>query len=335
MVASAHIRSNLKQAKPLYKEQGVALLTVMLTLTLAILLASGVVEAMKRQTQLSSGLQNREQGWWYARSAEALAIKALKQDFKDDKEVVHLGQYWATSRQTFPMEKGSITGRVFDRQACFNLNGLIIAEGKKPDEQVPVKMLKALLENHEVEDLNIALATVDWVNAKTEPLSSTGADDDDYLSLPVAYLAGNTFMRDKSEWRAVMGVTPATVEKVQPDLCALPASTLKLNVNTIDAEAPELMAAVLLNRISVDQAKDLLKDRPRDGWRTIDEFFAEGLLSNIQKKDLQLFFVVKSDYFEVDAQAQIDETRVRMQSLLVRGKGNALTVVRRRTGELL
>ncbi len=330
MAASAYFRYRRCR-----RQQGVALLTVMLTLTLAILLASGVVEAMKRQTQLSSGLQNREQGWWYVRSAEQLAIKALKQDFKDDKDVIHLSQYWATSRQTFPMEKGSIRGRVFDRQACFNLNGLIVGEGKKPNSLVPVKMLKALLENHEIQELNIALATVDWVNAKTEPLSSGGADDDDYLSLPVPYLAGNTFMRDESEWRAVMGVTPAIVKKVLPDLCALPASSLKLNVNTIDAESPELMAAMLLNRISVSQAENLLKERPRDGWRTLDEFFAEGLLSNVQKKDLQPFFAVKSDYFEVDAQAQINETRVHLQSLLVRGKGSSLRVVRRRTGELL
>ena len=324
------------QSRSSYRRQeGVALLTVMLTLTLAILLASGVVEAMKRQTQLSAGLQSREQGWWYARSAEQLAIKALKQDFKDDKDVVHLGQYWATSRQTFPMEAGSLTGRVFDRQACFNLNGLQVSEGKRPDEMIPVRMLKALLENHEVDNTNIALATVDWVNVKTEPLSSSGADDDDYLSLPVAYLAGNTLMRDESEWRAVMGVTPAIAGKVLPDLCALPASSLKLNVNTIAVEQPELMAAVLLNRISVEQARDLMKDRPRDGWRTIDEFWAEGLLANLQKKDLKPYFVVKSDYFEVDAQVKINETRVRLRSLLVRSKGNVLTVVRRRTGELL
>ncbi|MCG8530172.1 MAG: type II secretion system minor pseudopilin GspK, partial [Desulfovibrionales bacterium] len=262
-------------------QSGLALLTVLLTLTVAILLAAGLSKSLQRQVQVAQGLQSREQGWQYVLSAEQQALKSLLQDFKDDKDIIHLGQPWAAAGRAFPVDRGTITGQLFDMQACLNLNALAqddTAGEKGGVKRTPygVNILSSLLKSKEIDDYlaeGIAQATRDWVYPKTAPVAASGADDDDYLSLPVPYLAGNTGMRDKSEWRAVKGVSARIASEILPYLCAIPETSLQININTLPAKQPELLAALLLNRIGVPQAKEVLEQRPGDGWSDVDEFF--------------------------------------------------------------
>ncbi len=336
----------IKKVKQRTGQKGLALLTVLLTLTLAVLLASGIAESLQRQVRVAHGLQDREQGWQYIISAEQLAVKALKQDFKDDKDIIHLGQYWATGGQVFPVELGEISGGVVDRQGCLNLNAL--AHDDKPEKNdekssgrretpLGVKVLAALLENLEVDSYvaeSIAQATRDWVYPKTVPVAASGADDDEYLALPVSYLAGNTAMRDKSEWRAVQGVTAIRAKKAMPYLCAIPEGELQLNINTVPDDQPELLAAFLLNRVNTAQAKDILAQRPRDGWRNVDEFLMQAQLANINTDVIKDVLQVNSRFFELQSRVRVGNTETRINSLMVRDSKDKLAVIRRRTGEV-
>lgn len=323
-----------------YKQQGMALLSVFLMLTLGLLLAAAMAEKFQLWVRSSSGLQNQEQGWLYGLSAEQLAMKGLQQDFKDDPKVTHLSQYWATEQNGLPVGDGSIEGRLRDLQGCFNVNAL--SHPDKTDESQTktthrnIKVFSALLENFDIDRWQaeqIAQAGRDWVYPQTSPVSARGADDNEYMSLPVAYLAGNTDMRDESEWRAVRHVTPALAQKLMPYVCVIPEHELRINVNTIDAEHPELLAALFENDISVDQARDILEQRPRDGWKDVDEFLGQPTLNGVDKTQVKESLVVQSFYFELDARVVVQESGVRLRSLMVRGKDDKLTVIRRRTGE--
>ena len=318
-----------------HKHSGLALLTVMMVLVIASLLAFTLTERLQRQVSLSSGLENRDQAWWYHLSAEQQALKALDQAFKDDKSVVHIGQIWAKVGQSFALDQGVLSGTIYDRQSCFNLNSLTNYSAEKENTKRPVQVLKALLENYQIDNLSIADGVRDWVHPDTQTLTQEGADDNDYLALPVSYLAGNTLMRDESELRAVFGVSPGVAKKLLPVVCAIPETEFQMNVNTLPVEYPELLAALFLNRLSIAQAEDILQNRPQKGWRTVDQFLAEELLSNTQKDDLKPFLTVNSHYFELDSRVQVGAMNSRMRSLLVRDGNDALSVVRRRSGETL
>ena len=322
------------------KQQGMALLSVLLMLTLGLLLAAAMSEQLQILVRSSSGLQNQEQSWLYGLSAEQLAMKGLKQDFKDDPEVTHLSQYWATQQGNLPVGDGSVEGKLRDMQSCFNLNAL--SHPDKTDENQTqkthqnIKVFSALLENIELDSWQaeqIAQASRDWVYPKTDPVSPRGADDNDYMSLPVAYLASNTDMRDESELRAVRDVNAALAQRLMPLVCAIPEHELRINVNTIAPDHPELLAALFENKISVDQAKDILEQRPRDGWNDVDEFLNEPGLNGIDSAQIKESLTVRSFYFELDARVEIQESSTRLRSLLVRSKDDKLTVIRRRTGE--
>ena len=322
------------------RQQGMALLSVLLMLTLGLLLAAAMSEKLQVLVRSSGGLQNQEQAWLYGLSAEQLAMKGLKQDFKDDPKVTHLSQYWATEQNSLPIGEGLISGQVKDMQSCFNLNALSHPDKTGGSQATQthhnIKVFSALLENFELDSWDaqqIAEASRDWVYPQTEPVSSQGADDNEYLSLPVAYLAGNTDMRDETEWRAVRGVGALLSQRLMPYLCAVPEHELRINVNTIEADQPELLAALFENAISVDQAKDILEERPREGWKDVDEFLNQSTLSGISASFLQESLTVKSFYFELNARIDIQGTATRLRSLMVRSKDDKLTVIRRRTGE--
>ncbi|OED41026.1 hypothetical protein ACH42_15150 [Endozoicomonas sp. (ex Bugula neritina AB1)] len=322
-----------------------ALLSVLLMLTLGLLLAAAMSEKLQVLVRSSSNLQNQEQGWLYGLSAEQLAMKGLMQDFKDDPKVTHLSQYWATQQGGLPVGDGSMESKVRDMQSCFNLNALSHPDTTDDNQTQKahrnINIFSALLENIELkggemdswEAEQIAQASRDWVYPKTEPVSPRGADDNDYLSLPVAYLASNTDMRDESEWRAVRGVSALRMRGLMPYLCALPEHELRINVNTVAVDQPELFAALFVNSISIEQAADILEQRPREGWKDVDEFLNEPALSGVDKALVKESLTVKSYYFELDARVEIQGSSSRLRSLMVRSKDDKLLVIRRRTGE--
>lgn len=319
-----------------YKQQGIALLSVLLTMSIAVILVAGMTDSFRFRLRSTTSMQDREQAWWYALSGEELAIKALLQDLKDDPDVTHLGQYWATQRVSFPVGEGFISGGVVDARACFNLNSLQQEDSDSGEKSQNFLVFKTLLEDFDIEGYvaeQITEATRDWVNPSLTPISGLGAGDDYYLSLPVAYLAANTQMRDASEWRAVLGVTPVIARQVLPVLCAIPSAELSVNVNTIAENQPELMAALFAGELSLPQATDLLERRPRDGWNTLDDFFQESILSNVNTSRARNVTTVNSDFFEVIARVKAGSTTLSVYSLLWRKGEKEVVVLRRRPGE--
>ena len=322
-------------------QQGIALLSVLLMLTLLVLLASELTLSFRSQLTRIQSTQEREQARWYALSGESLAIKTLKQTFEDDPDVTHLGQYWAATNVVLPVEGGQISGQLKDARSCFNINAL----SKETPEGVPLpeaEVFTSLLQYLDIpswESEQITAATRNWVSSKA---LNQGATDLDYLALPLPYLSSKTLMRDISEWRAVAGVSQAIARKVMPYLCALPAQDLAVNVNTIPVEQPALLAALYVDQLPIDHARSILEERPHNGWDTVAAFTSQPLLANFSSVGVSKRITIVSDYFAMKATARYGDSEVRLSSLLSRSSGtnssgntsenNPMAVVRRKFG---
>ena len=320
-------------------QQGIALLSVLLMLTLLVLLANELTLSFRTQLTRTQSIQEREQARWYAVSGENLAIKILLKNFKDNPGVTHLGQYWATDNVVLPVEGGQISGQLNDAAACFNINALAKkpAQGADPFSMTPEgRIFSALLQYLGVppwQAETITRSTQNWVSS--EDLNQ-GASDVDYLAMPMPYLSGKTLMRDTSEWRAVAGVSQSIAQKVMPYLCALPRSELSINVNTLAVDKPELLAAVYVDQLPVDQALNVLENRPKKGWSRLAEFTGQPLLANFNSSGVKKHLNIVSEFFEMHATAVFGNSEVRLKSLLARSQGankeNQLTVIRRKFG---
>ncbi len=108
------------------KLKGVALITVMLVVAIAVILATKMNTALIFEIERSNNINSNQQAYWYAMGAEAFAKAILTMSFKEgeDKKVTHLGQIWAAGETSFPVDLGEISGEISDMQACFNLNAL-------------------------------------------------------------------------------------------------------------------------------------------------------------------------------------------------------------------
>jgi len=326
------------------QQRGMALLVVLLLLAVMVTMASSMTQRFRMEWQRTYNQQLQLQNYWYLLGSEALISKVLIQDLKDNPEKTSLAQYWANEGQIFPVETATLQGVVRDSQACFNLNSLSTTGSGSEETTTSASALyranvfRQLLISLKVEDYRaqqITAALQDWLDDNTTA-RSLGAEDSEYEALPHPYLPANGLMQDVSELRAVKGVDATLYRQLLPLVCVIPEKTLQVNVNTLRTIQAPLLAALFLNNISVDDARNILEQRPREGWNSVAEFLELGTLSNTAAAgdQVQSALTIKSFYFLATLQAENDHYQTRIVSLFQRQSNNQVTVIRRHFGGL-
>ncbi|HHQ4775611.1 TPA: GspK family T2SS minor pseudopilin variant ExeK [Aeromonas veronii] len=318
------------------RQRGMALLVVLLILSVMVIIASNMSGRLQLELRRTANITTGKQAWWYALSAEALVSKVLTQDFKDNPEVVNLSQNWARKNTVFPVDDGQLKGEVSDLQSCFNLNSLSMASKVGSGEELaqqpyPVQVFRELLKQLAMDDYEAAQLTDairDWTDKDTVLVSSLGAEDAYYEGLKPPYLTANQWMVGKDELRAVRGVTARVYAKLAPYVCTLPNDKLKININTLAPQRPELLVALYLGIIGLDDAKRVLNERPQKGWKE-SKLMTDMLAPVDAVKGLKEALVVKSDFFEARVVAEVGDNRAWLETLFQRGKDNKLVMLRR------
>ncbi|MBV7437917.1 MULTISPECIES: type II secretion system minor pseudopilin GspK [unclassified Aeromonas] len=320
------------------RQGGMALLVVLLILSVMVIIASNMSGRLQLELRRTSNLTTGKQAWWYAMSAEALVIKVLSQDFKDDPEVVNLGQNWAREDGVFPVDDGTLSGRVRDLQSCFNLNSLSVPkkDGEDGDDlekqPYPAKVFRALLAELEVDEyeaVQLTDAIRDWTDKDTQLVSSQGAEDAYYEGLNPPYLTANQWLLSTDELRAVRGVSGALYARLAPYVCALPNDKLEVNINTIKPARAALLVGLYQGRIGIDEARQALSGRPQKGWKEKKELTDQLQVLSSTIPGLDAALVIKSNYFEASLLAEVGDARARLETVFQRGKDNKLVMLRR------
>jgi len=328
------------------KQAGVALITVMLIVALCAVIASQMTTRLQMQVQRSANITFNQQAYWYAMGAEAFAKRVLIATFKKDENVTHLGQAWAQGKNTYPVAYGDISGELIDLQSCLNLNALgAPATGSgngstgSNNSKVPARLaFENLLVNLQLEGVNqfeaesMADSLTDWLDENSNISGSNGAEDDDYASREFPYLAANNFLVSINELRIVEHFTPAIIKAIKPYVCIIPSSEQHtININTIDAEQPELLQALLDS--TEEEAQQILSARGDEGFDDLEEFYNAPEVIRLQnfddKKDQ---FVVDSEYFTLKASASFNDSFFAMNSVLKITNNKDIDVISRTIG---
>ncbi|MGO1295686.1 MAG: type II secretion system minor pseudopilin GspK [Vibrio sp.] len=331
-----------------HSQQGVALIVILLIVAIMVSLAATMSARMFTQFQRATHQINYQQAYWYSIGVEGLATSLLKQTRKKDSKTINLSQVWAIKDRTFPLDYGSVSGQIYDKQACFNLNvfsGLVSAPGVAVSPY-PAQVFTNLLQYLNVESNKAGVITDSlWEFVDTNDTVNTtyGMEDSYYDSLSPAYLPPNGMMVDSSELRAVQGVSGKVMEQLKPYVCAIPTAEWKLNINTITQKQALLLVAMFSPNLTEADAKALIKNRPKKGWSSVADFMSEPQLARSSQSNRQSnapnaatnanqYLTVSSHYFELDAQVLVDKSRVRVRSLIHNEDKSNATVIRRRYG---
>ncbi|KPV89836.1 putative type II secretion system protein K [Pseudoalteromonas sp. P1-30] len=321
------------------ESRGAALVIVLFIVALAAILAVEMSANLMVQVQKSTNLQGHQQAKWYAYGGEELAIKALKLSKDDDPDKTSLDQVWATQGDTqYPVDNGTLSGKITDLQACLNLNAL----GEAPDPNSTSKTnpahkaLFALLEN--IEDLPaeeseeaMADSVFDWLDENSITYRS-GAEEDEYLSRDYPYMSANSLFASPSELRLVKGFNPLVMEKVLPFVCVIPGSPLlSINVNTLLPEQALILSA-MIDELSLSGAEAVIAARLETGFDSVDEFFSEVQQQGGTNLDsVKELFSINSEYFKLQTQATFVDLRFSMTTLL-HAKNGEVTILARKFG---
>ncbi len=331
--------------KHLYKrtqQRGVALIVVLLLLALMTTIAANMAQRFTLSLGRSLQKVEHQQAFWYAFGVEQLAKYGIEQSFSES-DTVNLSQPWALEDQVFPLDYGEARGQVLDKQACFNLNGLARLELTGAEQERPYLMqaLISLLVQLDSDDYQaevIVDSLYEFLDSDDSVVTISGVEEQTYEALTPAYMTATSLLADASELRAVYQVTPQIMQKSATMICALPTDNFRLNVNTLREWQAPLLSAMTLDELSATQAKELIENRPFDGWGSVDEFMSSPAVASLTdrvRQQLKAHLAVDSEYFELDTEILVGDSRVRVRSLLHSKDKQTAQVVRRRYGGIV
>ncbi|CUA86498.1 Type II secretory pathway, component PulK [Pseudidiomarina woesei] len=281
------------------KQRGVALLMVLLVVALVSVMAVTLSGRLQTTVLRTANFQQAEQAYWYWLSAEEIVRELLQTELSESDGVAHQQQMWyqqSESGNIYPVDGGAIQGGIQDLHSCFNLNSL--REGGGPGSgpgsappsslrerrKAQLRMLLLSVGDDDIEPYTadvIVDSLADWLDQDDNIDGNYGAESVDYQSLLFPHGAANTWLTHVSELRLIRGVTAKIFNDVKDYVCVIPRdNSLKINVNTVAKEQPELLYAVTLGALAEDEAQQFLNTRRGEGYESLDDARNNGELSS-------------------------------------------------------
>lgn len=326
--------------EPARRDQGAALVSAMLIVSLMAVVALSLVEQVRFAARLSLNLEAREQAQLYAVGAEQLAKGSVRGFWVSGQDRQPALEAWVGQPFYFPIEGGAIQGEAKDGANCFNLNSLVsVGEGTgrtaDPGRLAEFIRLMGHLDVAEGEATAIATAAADWIDSD-DIAGFSGAEDDYYGALEMPYRTGATLMAEPSEIRRVRGMTAEIYQRLRPFLCARPSlEPSVLNLNTLRDWQVPLMAAILGEEVSVSDAQGLLDERPVSGFMEAREFRELEAVLALDIDDAPLErFGVSSGYVDLAVQVRYKDVFLDMISSLQISETGDITTLSRRYGSV-
>lgn len=306
-------------------QRGIALLTILVMVALATILAATIAKRQTNTAENTGYLMRQDQSLLYAKSAEAFFSELLIQDSDNGGNIDHLQENWAKPMPAFPVEDGFVSGRLLDESGKFNLNNLLKADGSVDDSAR--RWFEKLLQRVGL-PAELSQAVIDWQDADDETTGAMGAESNYYQGLDPSYLASNTRFHQVEELKLVRGFEGKNYDLIAPYVTALPEAT-KINMNT----AAPLLLASIDPKLDVKTLEQELKAKQAEltYFNSLEDLWKLNAFSRIEpqnKTDAAAWLDSKSNYFTAQIEVVLSE-RIRQFSSAMMRKDKQVTVYSR------
>lgn len=288
------------------RQQGLALLFALLIVVIATTISVSLSFDGKYLIRKTSHIQLQDRASLYALGLEDWARVILKRD-RDDSEIDHLAEDWATVIPGLPIEGGLLSGYLEDEQGKFNINSLV-------GDELAVKRFERLCDNLGIEPVFLA-ALQDWIDGDNEVRFPGGIEE-----LYNDYRVANRPLADISELLLIKDVTQEIYELLEPHVTALPAD-VRMNLNTMS----ETVFA------SLDETADadlFLEERDRDAFESV-----EGFIERMQLPVEAMGLSVETNYFRAHGTVVQGNQTYQMTTLIQRQDSGETRVINRSLGQ--
>ena len=306
------------------RQQGVALIYVMLIVAVITLMATEMLVQLRLNTDKSRVFIERTQARHYAMGAEQYVAALLEQDFQEDQKkqllTDSLGEVWNVESPGFETEQGLIDIKVRDEQGLFNLNTL-----STKNNSTPVSTLKNLISSQSLEP-QVAIAVADWIDPD-QNTSSGGAEDNYYFLGEEPYRTANNLIASLSELRSIRDITRQDLLALSPLLTALPESTA-INVNT----APAAVLKAISPKLNDSNISAITTAREQEPLSTIADVTKIPGLGQKASLFQAVGITFSSQFFSSYIQARYRDSSFILKTLYHRNDKGEVKIVSREIG---
>ena len=303
--------------KPMQPQQGVALITAILVVSLAAVLAASLVDQLYLDISRSENILHHDQAYLYSLGVEDFALLALQED---DAKYDSFHEEWYSTKVVAPVEGGQVSGSLADLQGRFNLNNL---NRNNSNFNQNLLHFKSLLKKLGLDE-SLANAVVDWIDDDLETSIPGGAEDDYYSTLEKPYRTANNLFRSPSELRLVKGFeSQETFDLILPLIATLPENT-HININTAPREVLESVNEDIAENIDtiLQQRDGEAESETNKGsaFETLADFetYMKTTLKKPKFSAQALGINVTTDYFLLQSYAEVGRGHVKLYSTLHR-----------------
>ncbi|HET9426976.1 MAG TPA: type II secretion system minor pseudopilin GspK [Allosphingosinicella sp.] len=294
------------------REQGAALLAVLLLVAVTGAIAAAAMEKLRLSRAVAMNAVAIDQARAYAHGVEQIGILIIEDMTTESPNRTTLAGGWNGGVRRVPLPNGGVAqARLSDGGNCFNINSVASGEAntrlsRRESGVGQFAGLMMVLGTPEGEARRIASAAADWVDSDNVP-GSMGAEDSFYASAEQPYRTANTLFADIGELRAVAGMTPPIFDRLRPWLCALPVAELSpINLNTLLPEQAPLLAMLAPGQLSLERARSVLASRPINGWGNQIAFWRIEAMSAVTVPlDVQLQPQLRTVWYSIDARVEM------------------------------
>ncbi|MEO6354564.1 MAG: type II secretion system minor pseudopilin GspK [Burkholderiaceae bacterium] len=314
----------MRRHTPLSAQRGVAVITALMLTALAVTIVASLFWQQQVQVRSIENQRLHLQTKWILRGALDWARLVLREDAKYSR-VDTLGEPWSVSlaetrldqyvengRAESDQTDATLSGRIVDAQARFNLANLAQGGTVNPREVATFARLLGGLQ------LNIALAqTVADAMARAQPTaaSTSSAAVPDSAAPAAAGQSGPQplALLQVDDLLAVPGFTAPMLTTLREFVIVLPGNTVTpINVNTASAQ----VLAAKIDTLSQSDAAILVAEREKAYFLSFDDFKARllGKADAVSRSEI----AVATDYFIVYGTVHLNRATMEMQALIER-----------------
>ncbi len=298
-------------------QQGIALITVLLVLSIATVALVSMSTSRQLDIRRTQNLIRSSQAFAYLYSLETWADTVLTKDSSLNK-TDSPGDLWATPLTLTVPQGGQVKARLLDLQGRFNLNNLI--EENQPNQR-EVQRFTRLLTLLKL-DTGVVDAILDWLDNDSDIRYPNGAEDETYQNEAAPYRSGNAQFADISELLLVKGVSSKFFQKLSPYIYVT-ESPANINVNT----AAPLILQSLADNLTDDDAQSLSQAIANKPYEQVQDFLKHEVLAELGVSEEGLG--VTSNNFLLSGSITLGKLSLLFDSYLKRPQDGHITLVKR------
>jgi general secretion pathway protein K len=311
------------------RQRGIALITAIILVALAAVLATAIGFASAMAARRASTSFGADQAFLAAEGVEAMAGYILKQTYAGNtsNNAISLDQPWAQPYGPYELSDGITLdlAQLEDEQGKFNLNNLARQDSSAPtDSNVDFQVFLRLLKLLNLEEKWAGLIA-DWIDSDTIPNTPDGAEDSVYLSQSPAYRPPNLHITSISELLALPGFGRERYDRLAPYITALPVTQ---TINICTASGYLLDAIADQTSYSIDAAGLANERKEAKGCFPTADAFKRGMQQ--EAVNAQGLVDTTTSYFRLRTFITIGTARFTLYSLMLydQGTGKARPILR-------